>query len=275
MSEAASLPVPPPPAPSLRLWLLRGRASGVLLILLLLALWEASARLGWVASANWPPFTRVLAALWQDSVTGELPLVVLGTLWRMAAGLAWGSAAGVACGLLLALWPFGWRILEPAVELLRPIPVPAIVPPLVLFLGLDDPMKITCVAVAAFFPVLTNTLQGFRAVEPVQLDMARTFRISRARAVLRIMLPATLPWILGGVRVALGLALVVTVVAEMIAGEAGLGHYLVMMQFALRAPEMYAAILLLAAVGYALNRAFLLLEGRAIHWYHATGRGEG
>ncbi|MBU8539376.1 ABC transporter permease [Falsiroseomonas tokyonensis] len=251
---------------------MRRPSSGVWLVLGLLALWEASARLGWVDSTNWPPVTEVVGALVRDSVTGELPLRVGGSLYRMFAGLLAGGLAGVVVGLGFALVPMLARLFGVVVELLRPIPVPAVIPPLVLFLGLDDPMKITVVALTVFFPVLTNTLQGVRAVEAEALAMGRTFGIGAWRRAVFIVLPACLPYILAGLRVALGLALVVTVVAEMIAGEQGVGNYLVVMQFAGRAPEMYATVLLLAALGYALNRGFVALEHRAIRWWFAMGR---
>ncbi|WP_424813105.1 ABC transporter permease [Roseococcus sp. YIM B11640] len=245
--------------------------SGLLLILGLLLLWEASARLGWVDSPNWPPLTGVLAALGHDSLSGELPLLVGGTLWRMFAGLLAGSLAGVVVGLLFATLPVTARLFGLVVELVRPIPIPAIIPPLVLFLGLDNTMKVTVVALTAFFPVLTNTVQGVRAVEAEAVAMGRTFHLPFWRRTAFIILPASLPYIFAGLRVALALALVVTVVAEMIAGEQGVGHYLVMMQFAGRAPEMYATVILLAVLGYVLNRGFLAFERRALHWYFALG----
>ena len=246
--------------------------SGAWLILALLLLWEVSARLDWMHTPNWPPLTTVLAALAQDMSSGELPVLVGGTLWRMLCGLLAGGAAGVATGLLFTTLPITARLFGLTVELIRPIPIPAVIPPLVLFLGLDNPMKITVVALTVFFPVLTNTMQGVRAVEADALAMGRTFGIGFWRRAIHIVLPACLPYILAGFRVALALALVVTVVAEMIAGEQGVGHYLVLMQFAGRAPEMYATVILLAVLGYALNRGFLAFERRAIHWYFALGR---
>jgi ABC-type nitrate/sulfonate/bicarbonate transport system permease component len=102
--------------------------------------------------------------------------------------------------------------------------------------------------------------------------MARTFGVPPWRRLFRVTLPAILPYVLAGIRVALALALVTTVVAEMIAGEQGVGHYLVLMQFAGRAEEMYAAVLVLAFLGYALNRGFLWLERRLIGWFYAAGR---
>jgi ABC-type nitrate/sulfonate/bicarbonate transport system permease component len=252
-----------------RPWL-HTRASGLALILALLVLWEASARLGWVQSQSWPPFSAVLAAAWRGFTDGELSLPLLSSLGRMLAGYAIGCSLGVAVGLLLGGNRWIRYLVLPVLEVIRPIPIPAIVPPLILFLGIDDALKIFVVALASFFPALINTMAGVLGVDDVLLQTARTFRTGWTRTMLRVVLPATLPAIASGLRVAIGLALVVTIVAEMIAGSAGLGYYIVQMQYALRPDAMYAAVLCLALTGYTLNRLFLLGEARLIPW---MGRG--
>ena len=245
----------------------RTRASGALLLVLLLALWQYSA-LRWVSSPNWPPVTQIARALYAGLASGELVEVFGSSLYRMLAGYALGAAAALALGLLMASVRLVHAALEPMVELLRPIPVPAIIPPLILLLGVDDAMKIFIVAFSAFFPVLVNTVSGVRAVDRIPIDVARTLGVGRLRTALRVVLPASLPYILAGMRVSLALALIVTVVAEMIAGSEGIGYYIMTMQYALRPTDMYAAIFLLAALGYALNRGFLAIERRVLHWYH-------
>ena len=244
-----------------RLW--RTRASGVLLLAALLVLWQVSA-LYWVASPNWPTVTRIAASLGSE----ELPAVFGSSLYRMLSGYALGTAAALVVGLSMASFRLVHAALEPAMELMRPIPVPAIIPPLILLLGVDDAMKIFIVAFSAFFPVLVNTIAGVRAVDPVAVNVARTFGYGRLQTALHVVLPASLPYILAGMRVSLALALIVTVVAEMLAGSAGIGYYIMTMQYALRPSDMYAAIFLLAALGYALNRGFLAIERRILHWYH-------
>jgi|KBSSwiStaDraftv2_1062776.scaffolds.fasta_scaffold00988_19 ABC-type nitrate/sulfonate/bicarbonate transport system permease component len=191
-----------------------GRLSGWLLVLACLVLWEASARFGAIESTSWPPFTSVVSAALAGFASGELPRIVLSTLGRMVAGFAFGSAAGVAVGLLLGTLPVLSRALTPTLEGLRPLPIPAIVPPLILFLGLDDLLKITVVAIAVFFPVMVNTLGGVRNIDPVLLATARTFRLSRAGTLMAVVLPAALPSVMAGLRTALALALVTTIVAE-------------------------------------------------------------
>jgi ABC-type nitrate/sulfonate/bicarbonate transport system permease component len=243
------------------------RASGVVLLLALLGLWQLSAQL-WVSSSNWPPVTQILGALVEGLRSGELAGVFGSTLWRMAVGFCIGSSIGVGLGLLMASLPRVNAALNPLMELLRPIPIPAIVPPLILLLGIDHAMKVFVVAFATFFPVLVNTIGGVRAVDGVALDVARTLQVSPGRTLLRVVLPSALPYILAGMRTSLALALIVSVVAEMIAGSEGIGYYVMTMQYAMRASDMYAAIFLLAAVGYVLNFALLRVECALLHWYH-------
>jgi len=246
------------------------RLWGFLLLAGLLALWQVSA-LYWVSSANWPPVTDIARAMAAGLRSGELLQVFGSSLYRMLVGFTAGSALGVLLGVLMATSRWVDAALGPLVELLRPIPIPAIVPPLILLLGIDDAMKIFVVAFAAFFPVLVNTVAGVRSQDRTPLDVARTLQVGRWRTLWRVVLPASMPYILAGLRVSLALALIVTVVAEMIAGSAGVGYYLMTMQYAMRAGDMYAAIFLLAAVGYALNRSVLAIEKKVLHWYQRAG----
>jgi ABC-type nitrate/sulfonate/bicarbonate transport system permease component len=244
-----------------------GRLSGFVLLGALLLLWEWSAR-SWVTSANWPPVSEIVRALGRGLSGAELPLAFGSSLYRMAVGFCIGTVVAVTLGLAMAGSRLVRAALEPLLELLRPIPIPAIVPPLILLLGIDDAMKIFVVSFAVFFPVLLNTIAGVRSVERVQLDLARTFQAGRLGTVRSVVLPASLPYVLAGMRVSLALALIVTVVSEMIAGSEGIGYYLVTMQYAMRAGDMYASIFLLAATGYLLNRGLLAVEHRVLHWYH-------
>jgi ABC-type nitrate/sulfonate/bicarbonate transport system permease component len=244
-----------------------GRILGVALIAALLLAWELSVRLQWIVSDSWPSVSAVLLAGFDGIRSGELSAVLASTLARAGAGYVCGVVFGIVLGLFFATIPWVSRLLSPLMELLRPIPVPALVPPLVLLLGVDDAMKVTVVALTVFFPVLSNMVQGLLTVDATLLAVARTFHVGKVATIWKIMLPATLPYLLAGMRVSLSLALIVSVVAEMIAGNQGIGHYLVLMQYAVRPQEMYASILLLALSGYLLNRIFINIEQRLIHWY--------
>jgi ABC-type nitrate/sulfonate/bicarbonate transport system permease component len=147
-------------------WPMLGRRSGLLLIAILLLFWEMTSRTGLVTSENWPPVSAILAGLVHETLYGDLVQVIGATLSRFALGYVIGICAGAIVGFTFALVPFVRRMFEPIIELLRPIPAPALIPPLVLFLGVDDLMKVTIIAVTAFFPVAINTMQGASGVEP-------------------------------------------------------------------------------------------------------------
>lgn len=242
------------------------RISGVLLVIALLCLWEASARFHIVDSVNWPPFSTVMVALVASLFDGEMLPVIVSTLWRMARGYAIGCTLGVTVGFAIALYRPVRLALQPTIELLRPVPIPAIIPPLIFLLGLGDSLRLFAIAFATFFPVALNTLAGVRSIEPLYTQVARTFGVPRLTALRRVVFPAALPFILAGLRTSLGLAFVVTVIAEMIVGQEGIGYYLITMQFAMRAPDMYAGIILVTCLAYLINRAFVAWEAHAIRW---------
>lgn len=248
--------------------LARTRLSGFLLIALLLVLWQLSAAEGWIVSDNWPRFSSVLRAAWQGLASGELGPVLGATLWRMAAGFCIGSLLGVTAGLLLGQFRMVDWALRPLIEIQRTLPMPAIVPPLILLLGVDDALKIFVVTLAVFAPVFVNTYAGVRGMDDTLALTARTFGLGRWATLWKIVLPQSAPAIAAGMRTALSLALVMAVIGEMISGASGVGNYLMSMQYAMRADAMYAAVICLAAAGYLLNRVFLQAESRLLHWHH-------
>jgi ABC-type nitrate/sulfonate/bicarbonate transport system permease component len=252
--------------------LFRGRRLGVALIGALFLMWELSARSGLITSSNWPPVSTVFVTAFREIRDGDLLASLAGTLYRMVLGFVFGSIAGMVVGLLMASSTIARRVLNPTIELLRPMPVPALIPPLILFLGSANEMKITVVAFTVFFPVLINTIQGALAIEPTYRGVAATFGTSWFDAARKVLLPATMPFIFAGLRISLSLALIVAVVGEMVAGGsgAGIGLYIVQMEYAGRAAEMYVAIFMLGLCGYVINRSFLLVENFILHWHRRT-----
>jgi ABC-type nitrate/sulfonate/bicarbonate transport system permease component len=188
------------------------------------------------------------------------------TLYLLFTAYLLGSLLAISLGLLMGRFQPLHDLFEPLIEVLRPLPKPALLPPLILFLGLGDAMKLTVVGLGVFFPVLINTIQGVRGTNPLQLDVARTFGHSRASALFTVVLPSALPMIFAGLRVSLGLGLILVVIAEMLAGTGGVGYLIIDMQRSFQVARMYAWILILALLGFTLNQLFLRLERRAIPW---------
>jgi ABC-type nitrate/sulfonate/bicarbonate transport system permease component len=249
-----------------RLEIFKTRACGVGLIVVLLLFWEASVQSGLVRSTNWPAFSEVLKSLFLGLIGGELLWVTLDTLWRMLRGYALGCTIGVPLGVAIASSPLARKASLPSIDVLRVIPIPAVIPPLIFLLGVGDGLKLFSIAFAVVFPVTISSAAGVAAVEPVYRQVAKTFGVSSVRTIWQVILPAALPFIFAGLRTSLGLALVVTVVSEMIVGQDGVGYFLNTMLFALRASDMYASIVLLTCVAYGVNWLFVLFEARAIRW---------
>jgi ABC-type nitrate/sulfonate/bicarbonate transport system permease component len=245
-------------------------ALGFATLLAVLAAWEVASRTRVLTPQFFPPVTEILGtfvALWQNGVF--LPHLAA-TLWRMAIGYGLAAGLGIGLGLLLGRWRGLYDLFEPLIEFARPMPPVALIPVLILLLGIGDEMKIAIVAFAAFFPVLLNTIDGVRGVHPTLLDVARTFRFRAADLLRKVILPAALPQIMAGLRISLAIALIVALVSEMIGATQGLGYFVLQAQRGLRIRDMYAAIVMLALLGYTLNGLFLLLEARILAWHRAS-----
>jgi len=245
---------------------LKALAPGLAFIAFWIAALEIAARAGWV-NRVFSPYPSEIAARMGQVLGSPAFLEALGsTVGLLAAGYLLACAAGILLGLAMGYHRPTYTLFEPTLELLRPIPKPALLPPLILLLGLGAAMKIAIIFLGALFPVLINTIQGARTVDPVLVDVARTFRRGSLRTVFQVILPASLPLILAGMRVSLGLGLILVILSEMLTGSDGLGAKLVDAQRAFRVQEMYAWTVVLAALGLALALSFDALERRLIFW---------
>jgi len=253
-------------------WLKTSRGSGVILILLLLALWQFSA-LYLMDTPTWPPVTRIFQAWVSDLLDGTLITNLLATFWRQMLGYWLAVVLGIGVGLAMGYFRVAYNLMEPLIEVFRPIPGPAYLPVLVLFVGIGDEMKVVLILVASLFPILLNTYSGVRAIDPVQFDTARTLGLTTAQTLREIVLPAALPQILTGMRISLAISLILAILSEMIVSNDGLGYFTLLAERTFKVPDMYAGIFTLAIFGYALNRLFLFGEARLIRWHQeSSGR---
>jgi ABC-type nitrate/sulfonate/bicarbonate transport system permease component len=200
---------------------MKKRWPGFLLFALLLLAWEMASAFKLVDPVSIPRVSVILAS-WIDSLrNGQLLNALLPSLGRIFAGFALATLVAVPLGLLMGSISLFYRLLEPITEFIRPIPAAAYIPVAILFLGIGNEMKVFVVFLACLFPILLNTYGGVRAVDPVLIDTGRTFGVSKLDALRQIIFPAALPSILTGMRISLGISLIVAVVAEMIAGNSG------------------------------------------------------
>jgi ABC-type nitrate/sulfonate/bicarbonate transport system permease component len=242
------------------------RSIGVLLIVLLGAVWEATVRAKLVDTPTLPALSEVLHAFWQLLVDGTFATVFLPSLERLFLGYFIACAAAILLGIAMGFNRWIFRLFNPLVEILRPIPSPAYVPMAILFLGIGNQMKVFMVAFASFFPILLNTISGVRNVDRVLIDTGRTFGLTRAQLIVKVVLPSASVYILTGMRISLAVALIVTVLAEMVTGNDGIGFFILNSQRSFHIAEMYAAVIALAVVGYALNQLFVFVESRLLAW---------
>ena len=246
------------------------RWPGFLLIAVLLVAWEFCLVAKLIDPVSFPQVSLIFVAWFKGLAGGGLLVELLPSLGRIFAGFALAVVVAVPLGLLMGSISFVYQLLEPITEFIRPIPTSAYIPVAILLLGIGNEMKIFVVFLACLFPVLLNTYGGVRGVDPVLVDTGRTFGISRLRALRQIIFPAVLPNILTGMRISLGIALIVAIVAEMITGNSGIGYYILDMQRTFRVPEMFAGIFTLGILGFLINFGFLEIEHHLLRWRGTT-----
>ena len=235
-------------------------------IVALLGMLEAAVRMNWVERSFVPSPIVVFSRTFEIIATGKVFGPLFGTVLLLSAGYAIGCIAAVILGTLMGNYRRVYNFFEPLIELIRPVPKAALLPALILFLGFGATMKVTIVAMATFFPVLINTIQGVRTVDPVLTDMARTYGRSGMTILWRILLPASAPYILSGMRISLGISLIVVIIAEMVSGTGGLGDVIVHGQRMFLIVDSYAWLIVVAALGFALNMLFRWAERRSTFW---------
>jgi sulfonate transport system permease protein len=214
-----------------------------------------------------PPLQRMVEVFRITWTAERFAQDVVPSLVRFGAGFLIATVTGIVVGLLLGLWPLGRRATAPTVDFLRSIPAPALISVMIILFGFGNGMKITAIAFAAFFPILLNTIDGVRGVEPLQLEMSRAYRLKRSQEIFQIVLPAASPQIFAGLRVSLAVALAVMAFAEMFAGTDGLGFFIIFAQATYRVAEMYSGVFVLGLLGYAVNLIFLFVERRILAWH--------
>lgn len=245
------------------------KAAGVVLLLLA---WEGIAHLEWVPKAYFPPVTDILVAGREMIQSGELLRAEAQTLTRALSGLVLTIFLGISLALLAARFALLARMWAPVVEIMRSIPPAALVPLAIFALGLTPKLFIGIVVFAGFSTVYLTALNALLNTEPVQIHAARTLGYSRLEALFRVRLPAAMPAIFTGIRVAAGAALIASVASEMLAGKDGLGFLLFDTAFSLRTSEMFAVMLTAALNGILLNQLVVWARRPFADWQDALNR---
>ena len=239
------------------------------------ALWYVAVQFLKVPTYILPAPDAVARALWSGiAVSPASPLgyylPLWGTLKNAALGFALGSCLGVLFGSLMAEFRFFEKLPMPYAFALQSLPKVAIAPLIVIWFGFGDGSKIAISALLAFFPMMINSFTGLRSVEPEKIDLMRSLSASRLETYRIVKLPHAAPYIFAGLDMAVVYAFLGTIVAEFLGAQQGMGVVITQAQAVTDVAGVFAALVILGAVGIALHAIVRRLEHRVVHWGHRT-----
>lgn len=242
------------------------RVAGPGILVLFVAAWEIASRSGVIPSIFFPAPTTVLATIAGLVRSGEMGTHLGATLSRVIAGLLLGAIPGVAIG-----WLMGWswkirRLLDPFVAAAHPIPKIAIFPLVLILFGIGALSKILVVAIAVFFPMLINAMTGVRQIHPIYFEVADNYGADRWKTFTRVVVPGSLPFVMAGIRIALNVALTLTISVELITAQTGLGAMIWLSWQTLRTEDLYAGIVMTALLGIGFRHVVHYLSSRFVPW---------
>lgn len=230
------------------------------LLVVFLAGWELTCRATGISELVLPAPTAVFQTLWDGLASGFLLPHIWLTSVEMLLGLAAGCGIGFLCGIMLGETEFLRRILYPYIIASQVIPKLALVPLFIVWFGFGMTSTVVITALICFFPLLENTMTGIHHIDPQKRELFRMLGATRLQTLFRLKIPAGLPVILAGLRVAVVLALVGAVVAEFIAGRAGLGAMIIASQGMMDSPLMFALLIVITILGMLFYQATLFVE---------------
>ena len=263
----------------------RDGAAGLLVPLLAIALWQWVAASGLVDRQVLPapldvwrkwvdyllplaPYADYTDGGWFSwALSGELPGDILASLYRVVVGFAIGAGLALPLGLAMGASRSVYAWFNPLVQVLRPIPPIAYIPLAMLWFGLGNPPAVFLIAIGAFFPVLMNTIAGVRQVDGIYLRAANNLGAGRLTMFGRVILPAAVPYILSGVRIGIGTAFIVVIVAEMIAVNSGLGFRISEAREYFWSDKVIAGMISIGVLGLAIDIGVNRLNNYLLRWH--------
>jgi ABC-type nitrate/sulfonate/bicarbonate transport system permease component len=232
----------------------------------LLAAWQL-----WTVQADsqyFPRLSTILAEFREIWLFDQFSEHVVPSLVRVGLGFGIAVVAGIALGIPLGLSRRGRVCAMPHIEFWRNLPPPALLPiSIILLHSIGNVQKVAFIAFFCLFPILLNTMDGVRGIDPTLLDTSRSYGIRGSERIWRIVLPATMPQIAAGMRNSLSLAVIIMVLAEYFSSTNGVGYVLLVSKNTFQLAPMWAAILLIGLLGYLLNLLFVLAERRLLAWH--------
>lgn len=239
---------------------------GSILPIILVLTWELLARLGVFPSYQLPAPTTILTTVQEMAQDGSLWGHVGITTYRVFSGFVLGTIAAVVLGALVGFYKKVEYLFDPMIQAFRSIPSLAWVPLFILWMGIGEPSKITMIAVGVFFPVYLNTVSGILGVDRKLIEVGKMYGLNTFQLITRVILPASLPSFLVGLRSGLGLGWMFVVAAELMGASQGLGYLLVLGQNTLSPETIIASIILFAIIGKLSDWVLKVIETRTLHW---------
>lgn len=235
-------------------------------IILLLVFWEVAPRVGLVDFTFFPPFSKVVEGWWGLVISGDLYAHFQASILRSLIGFGLAILVGIPLGLIIGWYPLANELLNPVLELFRNTAALAILPVFILLLGIGETSKISIVLFACVFPILLNTINAVRNVDPLFIKSAKSMGLSSAKLFYKVILPASIPTIFTGIRMAGSASILVLIAAEMVGAKEGLGYLISYTQMNFQIPQMYAGIITISVLGLILNYILVSIERKFSRW---------
>ncbi|MGX9431294.1 MULTISPECIES: ABC transporter permease [Bradyrhizobium] len=243
-----------------------GRASGWIALALVIALWQLAGSAGWVNPLFLPPPSAIAVATYKLAMSGSLWQHLGWSVMRIGTGWLLGTVAGVIVGFAIGLSTLARGVGITFISALFPIPKIALLPLLILWLGIGEEPKIATIALGVFFSTAISVYSGVDAVPRNLIRMAQSFNVPFHAIVRRVIWPGALPSILAGFRITASVALLLVVSAEMIGAQYGIGAFVLQAGNLMQTDQLLAGVVILSLFGLAVGKLINLLEARLLHW---------
>ncbi|KGT46886.1 MULTISPECIES: ABC transporter permease [Acinetobacter] len=246
-------------------WLSSGFKRSIAIVLFFL-LWEVLPRMGVVSAAFLPPLSQVFQTGWELYQSGQLTHHLVVSLQRSVIGFTLAILLAIPLGLLIGWYKLIAETLNPLLELFRNTTALALMPVFILFLGIGEVSKISLLVYACTWPILLNTISGVQNVDPLLIKSARTMGLPPYQLFRKVILPAAVPTIFVGIRLAGAISILALVAVEMFGSKAGLGYLIMYSQYSFEIPQMFVGILIMTVLGLAFNYGLLAVEKHFTKW---------
>jgi len=233
---------------------------------IILFLWEIVSRMEWVPPLFLPAPSQILLEAWTMVKTGLIFKHIIASLSRILWGFVLACSLGIGVGILIGFFSIPEAVGSPIIAATFPIPKIAILPLLILWLGIGEPSKVAVIALGVFFPMVINVYTGVKHVDPLLIKAALSLGSNRPRIIRKVILPSILPIIFAGMKLGIGIALLLVVAAEMVAADAGIGFMILSAADLMQTKKLMVGLIILSLLGIFFNWLFQKLENIFIPW---------